>query len=94
MPAKTNLFKEHLDEWRAQFSSITVNYTVDKGEPAQEGGHVGFINKKAITQYMPDITERKIFLFGGQSMVKAMKKCCLDMKCKEEQICTEYFIVI
>ena len=78
--AEDTAFKKELDLWKGQDANIHIVYTA------------GRINKDMVTQYISDLKERVVFMFGPPAMVDAMKGVCFDIGCSKDNVMAENFI--
>ena len=78
--AEDTAFKKELDLWKGQDANIHIVYTA------------GRINKDMVTQYISDLKERVVFMFGPPAMVEAMKGVCFEIGCSKDKVMAENFI--
>jgi len=84
-------FKDKLDRWINK-ETVSVYYTItdcktNKCDYIQER-----INRDLLEEKVKDWPERVVFTFGPPVMVEAMKRLCLSVGCKTENIKTESFL--
>ena len=84
-------FKEILDTWTKQYSSLKVIHILNEIEDNNKY-FKGFITKEIIEETFPDFKENKIFIFGPPVMVNKITDLCLTLGCLKENLSIEQFM--
>ncbi|MFH1092589.1 MAG: FAD-binding oxidoreductase [Candidatus Omnitrophota bacterium] len=85
-------FRAELDACRRANKNMQVLYTVTDCEPEDNTCMYGHINMNMVRQKIPDLLQRKIFIYGPPVMVQAMEYLCIESGCDKNEIMAENFV--
>jgi len=85
-------FRQELDAWSRSNNNLKVVYTLTDYQPKDKRCIFGRIDKKLLLEYMKDLEERILFIFGPPKMVEAMAQLSKEIGAKSENVRTESFV--
>ena len=84
-------FKRELDACKEKVHGLNIVYTLTDCPAPVKDCRKGRIDRQLLEREVPDMAQRRVFIYGPPAMVEGMKLLCRDVGCKEDMVLAENF---